>query len=173
MNIIFFILFALPLSAKILITPLDAMKDAYPTSTDVVKKNIILSKKNASTITSEANVKLPSKIFRVFRAYENEKVIAYGILLNKKVRSKNAAVLYIISQDSILKNIEIIAFNEPAEYLPSKTWNAQFENISTDTKLRSSKEIANITGATLSAKSITDGSRIAFAFYNNILKGKE
>ena len=173
MNIIFFILFALPLSAKMLILPLDAMKNAYPNSTEIVKKNIVLSKQNASTIAKEAKTKLPSKIFRVFKAYKNEELLAYGILLSKKVRSKNAVVLYIISKDSLLKSIEIIAFNEPAEYIPSARWNSQFKDIPTITMLRTSKEIANITGATLSAKSITDGSRLAFAFYNNILKGKE
>ncbi|MCD6190216.1 MAG: FMN-binding protein, partial [Sulfurimonas sp.] len=68
--------------------------------------------------------------------------------------------------------IEIIAFNEPLEYLPSDKWNSQFENVSTDKMLRVSKEIPTITGATLSARSITDGSRVAFAFYNEVLRDK-
>lgn len=173
MNIVFFILFALPLSARMLISPLDAMKDAYPNSTEIVKKNIILSKKDASNISKEAKIKLTSKIFRVFKAYKNEEFLAYGVLLSKKVRSKNAVILYIISKDSLLKSMEIIAFNEPAEYLPSKRWNSQFEDVPTETMLRTSKEIANITSATLSAKSITNGSRLAFALYNNMLKGQE
>ena len=48
----------------------------------------------------------------------------------------------------------------------------QFHNIPTDKKLRLNKEIPTITGATLSAKSIVDGSRLAFAFYEEMLKGK-
>ena len=148
------------------------MKATYGKDTTITKKNILLSKAKAKIIQQSAQVKLTSKIFRIFKAKKEDEVLGYGILVNKKVRSKNAVVLYLISKDSVLKSIEVIAFNEPLEYIPSKSWNAQFENIQTDTMLRSSKEIPTITGATLSAQSITNGSRIAFALYNEMLKAK-
>lgn len=165
-------LFALSLSAKILISPLDAMKQSYGDDAVIVKKNTLLSKAQALKIQKESKTKLDSKIFRVYKATKESQLLGYGILINKKVRSKNAVVLYFISKDSILKSIEIVAFNEPVEYLPSNKWNSQFEDISTDKMLRVSKEIPTITGATLSARSITDGSRVAFAFYNEVLKDK-
>lgn len=165
-------LFALSLSAKILISPLDAMKQSYGDDAVIVKKNTLLSKAQALKIQKESKTKLDSKIFRVYKATKESQLLGYGILINKKVRSKNAVVLYFISKDSILKSIEIVAFNEPVEYLPSNKWNSQFQDISTDKMLRVSKEIPTITGATLSARSITDGSRVAFAFYNEALKGK-
>ena len=165
------LLFALSLSANILITPQDAMKYMYGNNTKIEKKNILLSSAQAKRVQKSAKTKLKSKIFRVFKASADDKVLGYGILVNKKVRSKNAVVIYFISKD-MLKGIEIIAFNEPIEYLPSKQWNSQFTNITTDKMLRVSKEIPTITGATLSARSITDGSRVAFAFYNEQLKDK-
>ncbi len=165
-------LFALSLSAKILISPVDAMKQSYGSDAEIVKKNILLSKTQATAIQKSAKTKLDSKIFRVFKATKKSKLLGYGILINKKVRSKNAVVLYFISKDSILKSIEVIAFNEPMEYLPSQKWNSQFQDLYTDKMLRVSKEIPTITGATLSARSITDGSRVAFAFYNEVLKDK-
>ncbi len=163
---------ALPLSAKVLISPIDAMKQSYGSSSKVVKKNILLSNTQAKKIQEGAKVKLKSKIFRTFKASENGKSLGYGVLINRKVRSKNAVVLYLISNDSTLKGIEIIAFNEPHEYIPSKKWISQFENVPTDKKLQVGREIPTITGATMSARSITDGSRIAFEIYNEILKGK-
>lgn len=172
-HIYMLLIFALPLSAKILISPVDAMKQAYGGESIVVKKNILVSKKQAEVIQQEAKVKLDSKIFRIFKATKDEKLLGFGVLINKKVRSKNAVVIYFISNNSILKGIEIIAFNEPLEYLPSKKWNSQFQDIKTDKMLRVSKEIPTITGATLSARSITDGSRIAFALYNEVLRDKQ
>jgi len=170
--LMFLLAFAPQLSAKVLISPVEAMKQNYGASTDIEKKNILVSKAQASIIEKNASTKIKSKIFRVFKATKDSKLLGYGILINKKVRSKNGVVIYFISKDSVLKGIEIVAFNEPAEYIPSKTWNKQFENISTDKMLRVGKEIPTITGATLSARSITDGSRVAFAFYNEMLKGK-
>ncbi|MEN8303448.1 MAG: FMN-binding protein [Campylobacterota bacterium] len=165
-------LFVLSVSAKVLISPIDAMKQSYGSEAVIVKKNILLSKVQASNIQKSSNTKLDSKIFRIFKAVKNSRLMGYGILINKKVRSKNAVVLYFISKDSLLKSIEVIAFNEPLEYLPSKKWNSQFDDVSTGKMLRVSKDIPTITGATLSARSITDGSRVAFAFYNEVLKDK-
>jgi len=166
------IILALPLSAKMITSPIDAMMHSYGTKAKVSKKNIMITASQAKNVTKNAKAKLKSKIFRVFTATNNDKVLGYGILVNRKVRSKNAVVLYIITKDSKLKNIEIIAFNEPTEYIPSKTWIAQFQNIPTEKNLHIPKDIPTITGATMSARSIVDGSRIAFAVYNEILKGK-
>ena len=166
------LVFALPLSAKILTSPIDAMKYTYGADAVITKKNILLSKQRTKTIQEQAQVKLESKIFRIFKAEKDNKVLGFGVLVNRKVRSKNAVVIYLISKDSILKSIEVIAFNEPIEYLPSKTWNSQFENVATDKMLKTATDIPTITGATLSARALTDGSRIAFAIYNETLKGK-
>lgn len=166
------IILALPLSAKVIISPIDAMQQSYGNESTISKKNILLTSVQAKRISLDAKAKLKSKIFRIFKATKDNKILGYGVLVNRKVRSKNAVVLYIISKDSILKSIEIIAFNEPTEYIPSKTWMSQFNNLSTDKRLIVSKDIPTITGATLSARSIVDGSRIALAFYDEILKGK-
>ncbi len=167
------LIFAPPLSAEVLISPVDAMKYAYGQNSEVIQDNILLSSEQESKISQEAQTVLDTKIFKVFKAVTENKTLGYGILINKKVRSKNAVVLYMITRESVLKGIEIIAFNEPVEYLPSKEWNSQFQNIPTTKMLRLSKEIPTITGATLSARSVTDSSRVAFAFYNEVLKEKE
>lgn len=166
------LVFALPLSAEILTSPIDAMKYAYGQNSEISKNDILLSSEQESSISQEAKVALDTKIFRVFKAVADNKILGYGILISKQVRSKNAVILYIITKESLLKSIEIIAFNEPIEYLPSKEWSSQFQNIETTQMLRISKEIPTITGATLSARSAVDGSRIAFAFYNEMLKEK-
>lgn len=166
------IFLALPLSAKMLISPIDAMNQSYGAKNKISEDNILLTNIQAKKIQDESNVKLESNIFKVFKAEQNGKIIGYGILINKKIRSKNGVVLYLISIDSVLKGMEIIAFNEPMEYIPSKKWISQFENVKTQTPLNLSKDIPTITGATLSAKSFVDGSKIAFALYNEALKGK-
>lgn len=169
--ILYFLVFTGLLQAKVLISPIEAMKENYSQNAQVSKKNILLNKNNFNIIQKNAKVKLDTKIYRIYTAKENNKILGYGILINKKVRSKNAVVLYFISKN-ILQGIEIIAFNEPQEYIPTKLWSEQFKNISTSKMLRLNREVPTITGATLSARSVTDGSRLAFAIYNALLKGK-
>ena len=159
------------LSATVLVSPIEAMKEHYPPHATITKKNILLSHKNFTIIQKSARAKLNTKIYRIYTAKVDDKILGFGILINRKVRSKNAVILYFISKN-ILEDIEIIAFNEPREYLPTKKWNAQFHNISTHKMLKLSREIPSISGATLSARSVTDASRIAFALYNQLLKEK-
>ena len=167
----FIIISAVEVSAKMIISPLEAMRQSF-NSTKIDKEEYKLTDMQIKNIKESAKVKLKKKAITLFKATKNDKIIGYGILINRKVRSKNAAVLYMISSDSILKSIEVIAFNEPMEYIPSNTWMSQFQNRQTDNMLILSKEIPTITGATMSARNIVDGSRVAFAFYNEVLKGR-
>lgn len=166
-----YMLFATLVHGKLLVSPIEAMKENYSKEAVVSKKNILLSKIKFQNIQKNAALKLDTKIYRIYTATKDEKVLGYGILINRKVRSKNAVVLYFISEN-ILQGIEIIAFNEALEYLPTKNWNEQFVNIQTNKKLQINRDIPSISGATLSAKSVIDGSRLAFSLYNELLKGK-
>ncbi|MEA2073441.1 MAG: FMN-binding protein [Campylobacterota bacterium] len=165
------LLLGMTLQAQILISPIDSMKENFGKEAEISKKNILLSKSNAKKVQKDARLKLDTKIYRIFSAKKGEQLLGYGILINRKVRSKNAVILYIIENDK-LTSIDIIAFNEPLEYIPSNTWKEQFNNTSTSNYLQLNRDIPTITGATLSARSITDGSRLAFSLYNTLLKGK-
>jgi hypothetical protein len=148
------------------------MKMAFGEDVVVEKKNILLKSAQAQKIQKAAQTKLPSKIVRIYSAKKGSDIVGYGVLISKKIRSKNGVVLYHISKDSKLLSMEVISFNEPLEYVPTKNWTKQFENIDTNHMLYVSKNIPTISGATLSANAITDGSRIAFAVYNELLKSK-
>ncbi|HIP20967.1 MAG TPA: FMN-binding protein [Sulfurimonas sp.] len=159
------------LYAKVLISPIDAMKEAYDLNATITKKNIMLSNTKFKNIQKNAKTKLDTKIYRIFTAKKDAEVLGYGILVSRKVRSKNAVVLYLI-KNAELQSIEIIAFNEAMEYITSSKWNEQFENINTAKMIRLNRDIPSVTGATMSARSVIEGSRIAFAIYNELLKGK-
>jgi len=159
------------LQAQMLISPVDAMKEAYDLNATVTKKNILLSNTKFKNIQKNAKTKLDTKIYRIFTAKKDGNILGYGVLVSRKVRSKNGVVLYFIKNNN-LKGIEVIAFNEALEYLTTDRWNSQFEDINTSKMLRLNRDIPSISGATMSARSVVEGSRIAFAVYNELLKGK-
>jgi electron transport complex protein RnfG len=158
------------LQAGLLLSPFNAMQAAYGSDANVSKKNILLGAKEAERVEKRSSVKLSTKIYRLFKAERGEKIIGYGILVTRNVRSKSAAVLYLIAPDGRLKGIEIVAFNEPREFIPSKAWLAQFKEKTGSDPLRVGKDIPTITGATLSARNVTDGSRLALALFETVVK---
>ncbi len=159
------ILLSLSLQAKLLISPFEAMKLHFGEGIKIEKKSILLTSDEAKKVTQLAQHKLKTKIYKTFRITKNGELLAYGILVLSKVRSKDTAILSIINTKGILQTIEIIAFNEPMEYLPSKSWIQVLNNKTLKPTLTVGKEIPSITAATMSARAATNSARIALAIY--------
>ena len=165
MKFILLLLFTLTLHAKLLISPFDAMKLHFGDDSKIEKKSLLLTSKEANAITKLAKVKLETKIYKTFRASKDGKLLGHGILVLHKVRSKDTAVLSIIAPDGTLKTIEIVAFNEPIEYLPSKSWIEVLNNQTLSDSFTLGRDVPSITAATMSARAATNAARIALSIY--------
>lgn len=156
-------------SAALLISPIEAMQHAFGSQAEVTKKNTLLTAEQAESAARRAAMKLETKIYRVYTASVGGKAVGYGILITRKVRQKDAAVLYMITPEGSIASIEIIAFNEPPEYLPQRGYLEQFEGKDGNDTLRVGKDIPTISGATLSARNVTDGARLALAVFETLI----
>lgn len=145
-------------------SPQEAMKAHFSNITTVEQDSMILTKKEQHKVEMLAKVKLNSKLFRIYTAKNKMDTVGYGILLTKKIRTKSAAILYIIDTKGALQSIEIIAFNEPRDYLPSPRWLAQFNPNALQPHLLK-ETITPISGATLSANAVVKVANIAHAIW--------
>ena len=147
-----------------MISPEDALKQTLGANS-IKKQSKILTKSQHKQVQQLAQTKLKSKLYRVYHAKKNNILVGHGILLTQKVRSKSTAVLYIVNAKGELQTIEIIAFNEPKEYLPSKRWLKQFDNNQAQHFNTQSGSANNISGATLSASAIINVANLAHAIW--------
>lgn len=161
------------LNAQLILSPFDALKMNFNDEITIEKKSILLTKAQAKAVQERAMVKLTTKIYKTFKVTQEDQILGYGILVIQKVRTKNSAVLSIITPEGRLKSIEIIAFNEPPEYIPSSIWVDRFKGVQLDDTLKLGKKIPNISGATFSARSATDASRIALAIHEVAIKERK
>jgi len=141
----------------------NAVAGSFPEVSDIEAKRLILSAKEADAIQKRAGAKLETKIYRYYRILSKGKSVGYGVLIARKVRTKRATVLYTFDPSGRLRFAEIISFGEPPEYIPGDIWMGQFKERDTGAALKMGKDIPTISGATLSARSISDGARIARA----------
>lgn len=162
---IFVAVFILSLSlyAKGSISIQEILQDNFMEDIKVEKKSLILTKEDAKLIQQNAKVKLDSKIVRLYHVMQNDKIIGYGVLMKKRIRTKNAAVLYMIGSDKKIKAIEILSFSEPQEYKPNKAWQKVFDGKSSEDMLIAGKDIPTISGATMSADALSRAARLALA----------
>ena len=138
-------------------------KATFSQGVTVGQKVITLSKNEMSQVQKQAKARIDSNKIRFYVVKKNNALEGYGVLVVQRVRTKKAAVLYLISKDEKIKSIEIIAFHEPSEYKPNSTWKDVFEGKSRVDDLRAGHGIPTITGATMSARAISDAARIALA----------
>ena len=145
----------------------EIIKESFTQNVKVSKKQFRLSSKQIKEIQKKGKAKLDSNLIRMYTISHNKKKKGYGVIITKKVRSKKTAVLYIMDTKQKIKSIEILAFKEPKEYKPNKAWQDSFKDKSKEDNLYCGKGLPTISGATLSARAISDGSRLAIEIINN------
>lgn len=148
--------------AQVLGDPLTLTQRAF-NAKSVETQNLILNDAQTAQLSKASMQKIETKLYRIYVAKNGTQTLGYGVLMSKTVRTKTAVALYLIGTDGAIRSIEIVAFNEPMEYLPTKTWLEVFDRKSAANSLRLNQDIPTTTGATLSARAITDGARAALA----------
>ena len=148
----------------------DVIKSSFIGVITIEPKQIILTKKQFSQVQSRAKAAVRTKVYRYYEIKSKTQRLGYAVLIARKVRGKKATVLYAFDNAGTLKFTEIMAFGEPPEYIPNKTWMSQLQDKDASTTLTVGKDIPTISGSTLSARSITEGARVARAIYEIVLK---
>ncbi|CAA6814489.1 MAG: Unknown protein [uncultured Sulfurovum sp.] len=136
---------------------------------NIEKKSLIFTKDEAKSIQEAARSKVHSKIVRYYKISNNQEVLGHAILLKQRIRTKNAAILYIVDVNNTMLGLEIVSFKEPSEYKPNDEWKKIFIGKTSEDTLIAGKDIATISGATLSARAISDAARLALAIATNRL----
>lgn len=150
----------------------DVIETSFQYVTKIEPKSLILSSAQFKQIRNMAKAAIDTKVYRYYTILSDTKKIGVAVLITRKVRSKKATVLYAFDKTGILRFSEIMAFGEPPEFIPSKIWMSQLQQQKPSAKLTVGKDIPTISGATLSARSITQSARVARAIYNIVLKHK-
>lgn len=138
----------------------------------IESKSLILSATQFKKVRKTAKTAITTKVYRYYDIVGSASSLGKAVLITRKVRSKKATILYAFDKKGTLRFSEIMAFGEPPEFIPSKTWMSQLQKQKPTAKLTVGKDIPTISGATLSARTITEGARIARAIYEIVLKSK-
>ena len=158
--------------AKSKVSVEEVVKTSFKHVSAVEPKSLILTKAQFSKVRTEAKAAIKTKVYRYYNIMSKSKKVGVGVLVTRKIRAKKATVLYAFDNKGTLRFSEIMAFGEPPEYIPSSIWMGQLQNQKLTAKLTVGKDIPTISGSTLSARSITEGARVARAIYETVLKSK-
>jgi Na+-translocating ferredoxin:NAD+ oxidoreductase RnfG subunit len=97
-------------------------------------------------------------------------------LVIDEVVGKHEMITYAIgvSKEGVIKGVEILEYNESyGGEIREMEWRNQFIGKKYEEPIKLNQDIRNITGATLSAKHVTDGVRRVMVLYREILSGMQ
>ncbi len=157
--------------AKELKRPEQALAQIYPGS-QIEVRNITLTREQVEEVQKISGVKVESRLASWYIVKKSGQIIAYGYADIHRVRTHPEVVLYTITPEGKLDVVEVLAFYEPLEYMPEDQWLKLFagKQLSKD-PIRLRRDIPNITGATLTARAITDNARKVLVMWQLIFGG--
>ncbi|HVG24601.1 MAG TPA: FMN-binding protein [Thermoanaerobaculia bacterium] len=92
----------------------------------------------------------------------------YAYFDTHRVRTLPETVMVLVTSEGKIERIEILSFDEPPDYVPKERWLDQFDGRKLDEDLSLKRKIRPLSGASLSARAITNASRKVLALHHAI-----
>ena len=162
-----------PAQAKVFASQNQAIAEAFPDSTRVDRKTMILRKAQVKAIESRTGAQVEAKIVVFHIAYRDDELLGYAHIDVHTVRTQPEAFLIVLTPEGRVRTVRILAFHEPLDYLPTDRWYKQFADKGKGDSLRVGRDIHGVVGATLSARVAADGVRRMLAYYEVLLRPAE
>lgn len=121
----------------------------------------------------KAGQRFLQKTVHVFEAEINDSTVGYGIVDNVYGKLKPITILVLFDSKGNIVESEILMYREPqGGAVQNKEWLKQFKGKKKKEEIEFGKNIQSISGATISAKSVTKGIKKLSLIFDAIKYGK-
>ena len=135
------------------------VRAAFPDADRVDADDVILTGEMAARLDALARSRIQERMITFYTARRGVQVLGYAALQSHVVRTKRETLLVVFEPDGRLRKHTVVSFLEPPEYKPSDRWLSTLEGKGSGDRLAVGDDVAPITGATLSARGVTEQSR--------------
>lgn len=142
------------------LTPEQAQQAIFPQADRFVQRQVTLDAAQMQQIGQRLGLPARSARWQLLEASQAGKVLGWVVLDN--VVGKFELITYAVGvqPDGHVKQVEILSYREShGGEIRLPAWRAQFVGKTTQAPMQVGKDIANISGATLSCTHVTDGIR--------------
>jgi hypothetical protein len=148
--------------AESLPTRQEVLSNVYPNALPKAER-VFLTRKQMEDASALAKIKIPSALLARYVLYAEGQSVGRAYVDTHVIRTKKESLLICLDPGGKLKRIEVTAFQEPPEYQAPDGWFEQFSGKQLDEDLRLQRSIRPLTGASLTAHSVTAAVRRVLA----------
>jgi len=157
--------------SQMYLTKEGALNLHFAQSDSIERRTLYLTEQEISAIEQRAKAIVDSRVVTYYVGHAAEEITGYAFLERQTVRTMPVVYMVVLNPDTTVRAVEILAFHEPEDYLPTGRWLAQFEGTVLDDDLWLKRGIQNVVGATLSARTLTQGVRRVLALFEVAVAG--
>jgi len=144
--------------AEVYLQEEEGVKIMFPKSERVRKELITLNPEKKSLIQERIGWKFPEESFEVYIGESGTQIDGYAVVQNTIGKHKHMTYMVGVDNRGFVSDIELLVFRESrGSEVRQKRFNAQYEGKSVLDPVRINKDIINISGATMSVRSISAG----------------
>ncbi len=132
----------------------------------IEKSTLYLTDEQRAEVERRLGAELDGAVARPYVARDAAGVVRGAAWLDcHVVRTKKQTLMVAIDASARVLRVEVLAFDEPRNYLPRGSFFAQFEGQALDDELALDRQVRNVAGATLSARATVAAARRALALH--------
>lgn len=144
--------------AEVYLQEEEGVKIMLPNSERIRKELIKLDPEKKSRIEERIGWKFPEESFEVYIGETGTQIDGYAVVQNTIGKHKPMTYMVGVDNKGFVSDIELLVFREArGSEVRQKRFNAQYEGKSVLDPVRINKDIINISGATMSVRSMSAG----------------
>jgi Na+-translocating ferredoxin:NAD+ oxidoreductase RnfG subunit len=153
------------LEARVFAGADEALAGAFPEAT-LERKAMYLTAEQQSRLEQNASLQRIGRFHTFYIAKKNGAVVGYALFDTHRVRTKEETVLVALNAGGSVREVRIVSFFEPQEYLAPERWLAIFGGKTSRDALQSGRDLPTISGATLTTRAVSTVVRKAVLLYD-------
>jgi hypothetical protein len=144
--------------AEVYLTEEEALKLMFPKSTHIKKELLRVPTEKKMTIEDRIGWKFPEDSFDVYIGESGSQIDGYALVQHTIGKHKPMTYMVGVDHTGHVLNVELLVFREArGSEVRTKRFNVQYEGKTVLDPVRINKDIINISGATMSVRSMTAG----------------
>jgi len=151
-------------SARVYLSVQQALEAAFPAPAKVERRTLYLDEAQARRAAEAAGTSVEARLVPYYVGTAAGRALGYAYFDTHLVRTLPETILILVGPDATIERIDILSFDEPEDYLPSRRWLAQFAGRGA-ADLGERQGIRALTGATLSSRAVTQAARRILALH--------
>ena len=144
--------------AEVFLSEEEAVKLMFPKSECVKKELLRVPTDRKIAIEERIGWKFPEEVFEVYIGETGTQVDGYALVQNTIGKHKPMTYMVGVDAHGHVSNVELLVYREArGSEVRTKRFNVQYEGKTASDPVRLNKDIINISGATMSVRSMTAG----------------